>query len=80
MSNQDEDEVEAELDALEAEINVVDDVEVKTKDVVLPNVPDVQPEFTSAEEAQIAKDRKERAARRARERVAQQASQPMLAG
>jgi charged multivesicular body protein 6 len=73
MSNQDEDEVEDELDALEAEI---DDFKVRVKDVILPDPPNVQPEFTPAEKAQMAKDR---AARRARERAAQQASQPMLA-
>jgi charged multivesicular body protein 6 len=69
MSNQDEDEVEDELEALEREINppVID---------TLPNAPKKQPEFTPEEKAQIAKDR---AARRARERAAEQASQPMLA-
>ncbi|KAH7356058.1 Snf7-domain-containing protein [Pyrenochaeta sp. MPI-SDFR-AT-0127] len=67
MSNQDEDEVEDELEALEAEVNGVP---------ALPNVPAGQPQFTPEEKAQMAKDR---AARRARERAAEQASQPMLA-
>ena len=66
MSNQDEDEVEDELEALEAEVN----------GVTLPDAPVTQPQFTLEEKAQIAKDR---AARRARERAAEQASQPMLA-
>lgn len=66
MSNQDEDEVEDELEALEAEVNRRE----------LPDAPVKQPEFTPAEKAQMAKDR---AARRARERAAEQASQPMLA-
>jgi charged multivesicular body protein 6 len=67
MSNQDEDEVEDELEALEAEVNGV---------LVMPSPPDAHPEFTPEEKAQIAKDR---AARRARERASEQASQPMLA-
>jgi charged multivesicular body protein 6 len=67
MTNQDEDEVEDELEALEAEVNGVP---------ALPDAPVAQPEFTPAEKAQMAKDR---AARRARERAAEQASQPMLA-
>jgi charged multivesicular body protein 6 len=68
MSNQDEDEVEDELDALEAEVNGVVPA--------LPDAPVAQPQFTPEEKAQMAKDR---AARRARERAAEQASQPMLA-
>ncbi|EMD95613.1 hypothetical protein COCC4DRAFT_29295 [Bipolaris maydis ATCC 48331] len=68
MSNQDEDEVEDELEALEAEVN-------STK-LVLPDAPEAQPQFTPEEKAQMAKDR---AARRAKERAAEQASQPMLA-
>ncbi|EFQ88981.1 hypothetical protein CFE70_008209 [Pyrenophora teres f. teres 0-1] len=68
MSNQDEDEVEDELEALEAEVNGVVPA--------LPDAPVAQPQFTPEEKAQIAKDR---AARRARERAAEQASQPMLA-
>jgi charged multivesicular body protein 6 len=67
MSNQDEDEVEDELEALENELNGVP---------TLPIVPITQPQFTPEEKAQMAKDR---AARRARERAAEQASQPMLA-
>jgi charged multivesicular body protein 6 len=69
MSNQDEDEVEDELEALEAEVNGVTDTE-------FPIAPITQPQFTPQEKAQLAKDR---AARRARERAAEQASQPMLA-
>ncbi|KAI4609988.1 hypothetical protein J4E83_008553 [Alternaria metachromatica] len=68
MSNQDEDEVEDELDALEAEVNGTVPA--------LPDAPVAQPQFTPEEKAQMAKDR---AARRARERAAEQASQPMLA-
>jgi charged multivesicular body protein 6 len=68
MSNQDEDEVEDELEALEAEVNGTVPA--------LPDAPVAQPQFTPAEKAQMAKDR---AARRARERAAEQASQPMLA-
>ena len=66
MSNQDEDEVEDELEALEAELN----------GVALPDAPVAQPQYTSEEKAQMAKDR---AARRARERAAEQASQPLSA-
>ncbi|EAT83952.2 hypothetical protein SNOG_08784 [Parastagonospora nodorum SN15] len=62
-----EDEVEDELEALEAEVNGVPE---------LPTAPIAQPQFTAEEKAQMAKDR---AARRARERAAEQASQPMLA-
>jgi charged multivesicular body protein 6 len=68
MSNQDEDEVEDELDALEAEVNCVFPEELI--------VPLAEPQFTPEEKAQMAKDR---AARRARERAAEQAAQPMLA-
>ncbi|KAF1350597.1 charged multivesicular body protein-like protein 6 [Lizonia empirigonia] len=68
MSNQDEDEVEDELEALEQEVN----------GVTLPNAPVKQPEFTPDQKAQIARDR---AQRRARERAAEQeqAAEPMLA-
>lgn len=66
MSNQEEEEVEDELEALEAEVNRA----------TLPNAPVTQPQFTPEEKAQIAKDR---AARQAREQAAEQASQPMLA-
>ncbi|KAG9194786.1 Snf7-domain-containing protein [Alternaria panax] len=68
MSNQDEDEVEDELDALEAEVNGTVPA--------LPDAPVAQPQLSPQEKAQMAKDR---AARRARERAAEQASQPMLA-
>jgi charged multivesicular body protein 6 len=71
MSNQDEDEVEDELEALEAEVNGANGVITE-----FPIVPVAKPEFTPQEKAQMAKDR---AARRARERAAEQASQPMLA-
>jgi charged multivesicular body protein 6 len=63
MSNQDEDEVEDELEALEREIK-------------FPDTPAMEPVFTPAQKAQMAKDR---AQRRARERAAEQAPQPMLA-
>lgn len=66
MSNEDEDEVEDELEKLEAEVN----------GVTLPDAPVKQPELTPEEKARIAKDR---AQRRARERAAEQASQPILA-
>jgi charged multivesicular body protein 6 len=66
MSNQDEDEVEDELEALEAEINGVQ----------LPDAPVQQPEYTAEQKAAQAKDR---AKRRAKERAAEQAPEPMLA-
>jgi len=66
MSNQEEDEVEDELEALEAEV----------RGVTLPDAPVAQPQFTAEQKAQMAKDR---AARRARERAAEQAQQPILA-
>ncbi|KAJ4368474.1 Vacuolar protein sorting-associated protein 20 [Neocucurbitaria cava] len=66
MTNQDEDEVEDELKALEAEVS----------GVTLPDPPVAQPQLTSEEKAQMAKDK---AAKTARERAAEQASQPMLA-
>lgn len=68
MSNQDEDEVEEELEALEAEVS----------GVKLPDAPVKQPELTEEQKAGLAK---ERARRRARERAAEQAAepQPMLA-
>ena len=72
MTNQDEDEVEDELEALEAEVN--GDMEINGD--ILPDPPVAQPQFTEEEKAQMAKAR---AARRARERAAEQASQPMLA-
>ncbi|KAF2268700.1 charged multivesicular body protein-like protein 6 [Lojkania enalia] len=66
MSNQDEDEVEEELEALEAEVS----------GVKLPDAPPTNIEPTAEEKARKAK---ERAQRRARERAAEQAAQPMLA-
>jgi charged multivesicular body protein 6 len=72
MSNQDEDEVEDELEALEREINSPIALEREN----YPIVPKEEPVFTPAQKAQIAKDR---AQRRARERAAEQAPQPMLA-
>lgn len=66
MSNQEEDEVEDELEALEAEVN----------GVTLPDAPVAPPQFSAEEKAQMAKDR---AARRARERAAEQAPPLMLA-
>ncbi|KAL1592555.1 Vacuolar protein sorting-associated protein 20 [Nothophoma quercina] len=68
MSNQDEDEVEDELEALEQEVN----------GVTLPDAPAKQPEFTPEQKAQMARDR---AQRRARERAAEQEqrAEPMLA-
>lgn len=66
MSNQDEDEVEDELDALEAEVS----------GVKLPDAPTKMPE-----ESQKVKEEtpRERARRRAREQAEEQAAQPMLA-
>lgn len=66
MSNQDEDEVEDELDALEAEVS----------SVKLPDAPTKMPE-----ESQKVKEEtpRERARRRAREQAEEQAAQPMLA-
>lgn len=66
MSNQDEDEVEDELDALEAEVS----------SVKLPDAPTKMPE-----ESQRVKEEtpRERARRRAREQAEEQAAQPMLA-
>lgn len=62
MSNDDEDEVEDELEALEAEV----------KGIELPDAPVKTPEDK-------AREKKERAERRARDRAAEQALQPMLA-
>ncbi|KAF1919920.1 charged multivesicular body protein-like protein 6 [Ampelomyces quisqualis] len=70
MSNQDEDEVEDELEALEAELIP------PVANTEFPIAPKEQPKLSPEEKAQMAKDR---AARRARERAAEQASQPMLA-
>ncbi|KAF2709066.1 charged multivesicular body protein-like protein 6 [Pleomassaria siparia CBS 279.74] len=66
MSNQDEDEVEDELEALEAELS----------SVKLPDAPATKIELSEGEKKQLAKDR---AQRRARERAAEQAAEPMLA-
>ena len=68
MSNQDEDEVEDELEAMERELN----------GPILPEPPTKQPEFTPEQKAQMARDR---AQRRARERAAEQEqrAEPMLA-
>ncbi|OCK76014.1 charged multivesicular body protein-like protein 6 [Lepidopterella palustris CBS 459.81] len=66
MSNQDEDEVEDELDALEAEVS----------GVKLPDAPtDKLPENEQVKE----ETPRERARRRAQEQAAQQAAQPILA-
>jgi charged multivesicular body protein 6 len=65
MSNQDEDEVEDELAALEAEVTGVQ----------LPDAP-TRIELTEEQKAELAK---ERARRRARERAQEQAPEPMLA-
>ena len=73
MSNADEDEVEDELEALEAQLN---GTTVPQREFALPDAPDTVPQFTPEEKAQMAKDR---AARRARERAAEQAGTPMLA-
>jgi charged multivesicular body protein 6 len=66
MSNQDEDEVEDELEALEAEVN----------GVTLPTAPINQPELTPEQKAALAK---ERAKKRAQERAEEQRAEPMLA-
>jgi charged multivesicular body protein 6 len=67
MTNQDEDEVEDELEALERELNPVTEPE---REIILPAAPEGEPQPTPAEIA------RNRAARRARERAAQT---PMLA-
>lgn len=70
MSNQDEDEVEDELEALEREVS----------GVVLPDAPVQQPEFTPEQKAQMARDRaKQRARERAAEQAQRQQAEPMLA-
>ncbi|CAI6227541.1 unnamed protein product [Periconia digitata] len=68
MTNQDEDEVEDELEALERE--------VRGEPLIWPAPPIEQPEPTPEKQAQLAK---ERARRRAEEREAERASQPMVA-
>jgi charged multivesicular body protein 6 len=65
MSNQDEDEVEEELEALEAEVSGVE----------LPDAPTKRIELSEEQKAELAKERR---IARARERAAEQA-QPMLA-
>ena len=62
MSNQDEDEVEEELEALEAELNGVD----------LPVAPKTKIELTESQKSELAK---ERAKVRARERADKQSAQ-----
>jgi charged multivesicular body protein 6 len=66
MSNQDEDEVEDELEALAAEVSGVQQ---------LPNAPTNQ--LGLDEQARI-RQQKERARRRERERAYEQAAEPML--
>lgn len=69
MSNQDEDEVEDELDALEAEVTGV-----KTK---LPDAPTQA--LPEADQGATKETPRERARRRAREQEASQPAEPMLA-
>ena len=77
MSNQDEDEVEDELDALEAELS--GRVEVRDDAVLsLPEAPKSEIEDVESEPTE-AKLRKARARVRAREQGAAQAPEPMLA-
>ena len=71
MSNQDEDEVEEELEALEAEVSGV--VEYGFK---LPDVPMKKPELMDAEVKEL---RKLRAEARARERAAEEERQAVPA-
>jgi charged multivesicular body protein 6 len=66
MSNQDEDEVEDELAALEAEVS----------GITLPDAPANAIELSEEQKAELSK---ERARRRAKERAAERAAQPMLA-
>jgi charged multivesicular body protein 6 len=67
MSNQDEDEVEEELEALQAEITI-------------PEPPTHPIELTEEQKAELAAERRKRRAReRAAEQAAKQAAQPMLA-
>lgn len=69
MSNQDEDEVEDELEALEAEMS----------GVKLPDAPTRLPEETEDSVEAGVETPKERARRRAREQAQVQAAEPMLA-
>lgn len=73
MSNQDEDEVEDELEAMEAEINRVQDPDL----VKYPAAP--QSELVFAGELKEVGQQKARARARAQERAAAQAAEPMLA-
>jgi charged multivesicular body protein 6 len=83
MSNADEDEVEDELEALEAQVNGTIVIDEPTTKIDLPDTPNTQLQLTAEQKAQIAKDKaqmaKDRAARRARERAAEQVGTPMLA-
>lgn len=73
MSNQDEDEVEDELEAMEGEINGVRDSDT----VEYPAAPNNEPVF--AGELKEVGQQKARARARAQERAAAQAAEPMLA-
>ena len=73
MSNQDEDEVEDELEAMEGEIKGVKEPNA----VEYPAAPKDEPVFT--EEVKEAEQRKARARERARERAAAQVAEPTLA-
>ena len=73
MSNQDEDEVEDELEAMEGEINVVKEPDA----VKYPAAPNNEPVF--AGELKEVGQQKARARARAQERAAAQAAEPMLA-
>ena len=73
MSNQDEDEVEDELEAMEGEIIGVNEPDA----VEYPAAPKNEPVF--AEESKEAGQRKARARARAQERAAAQVTEPMLA-
>lgn len=72
MSNQDEDDVEDELEALEAEMSgtKLPDAPVKTPPTKLPEIPQDEPELQR-------ETARERAQRRAREQATQ--AEPMLA-
>ena len=73
MSNQDEDEVEDELEAMEGEINVVKEPDA----VKYPAAPNNEPVF--AGELKEVGQQEARARARAQERAAAQAAEPMLA-
>ena len=74
MSNEDEDEVEDELDALQREVNGVKEPEVP----MLPEAPDTELETEDSQNAQ-AERRKARARERAKEQSTAPAAEPMLA-